>query len=85
MKVFEMFRWKEKEKQDINNIIKEEKMKIKKETVYQVRLSGHYILLIQTMITNAKIRDSLSEQGKNMADVLYDSLECDSEEIKWKN
>lgn len=56
-------------------------MKIKKEKVYQIKLSGHQILLIQTMITNTEIRDSLSADGQTMADVLYDSLD-EAEEIK---
>jgi len=56
-------------------------MKIKKGKVYQMKLSGDQILLIQAMIVNGEIHDSLSESGKEMAQVLYESLEEDVEEV----
>ena len=56
--------------------------RIEKEKVYQIKLSGHQIKLIQAMILSSDIRDSLSEVGQIKADVLYESLEDDSEELK---
>lgn len=57
-------------------------MKIEKDSVYEIKLSGHQILLIQTMIVNSDVRESLNTNGLLMADVLYDSLEHDVEKIK---
>lgn len=57
-------------------------MKIEKDSVYEIKLSGHQILLIQTMIVNSDVRESLNANGLLMADVLYDSLEHDVEKIK---
>ena len=55
---------------------------IEKEKVYQIKLSGHQIKLMQAMILNSDIRNTLSELGQTQADVLYESLEEDSEEVK---
>lgn len=57
-------------------------MKIEKDSVYEIKLSGHQILLIQTMIVNSDVRESLNTNGLLMADILYDSLEHDVEKIK---
>ena len=57
--------------------------KIEKEKVYQIKLSGDQIKLMQAMILNSDIRNTLSELGQTQADVLYESLEEDSEEVKW--
>jgi len=56
--------------------------KIEKEKVYQIKLSGDQIKLMQAMILNSDIRNTLSELGQTQADVLYESLEEDSEEVK---
>ena len=55
--------------------------RINKEKVYRIELSGFQIKLIQAMIVNSDIKDSLSELGQITADVLYKSLEDDSEEL----
>jgi len=56
--------------------------KIEKEKVYQIKLSGDQIKLMQAMILNSDIRNTLSELGQTQADVLYEQLEEDSEEVK---
>lgn len=54
-------------------------MKIQKGKVYNFKLSGDQMLLIRLLIVNSEVYNSLNEQGKQMADVLYDSLETDGE------
>lgn len=57
-------------------------MKIKPDSVYQIKLSGHQIFLIRHLIIQGDIRRALSEKGQTIADALYESLENDIEEIK---
>lgn len=53
--------------------------KIKPNSIYQIKLSGHQIKLMQTAITQVKVHDCFNEKAELQADVLYDSLENDSE------
>lgn len=63
---------------------KENKMamqKIDKEKVYKVLLSGAQIIWIQTILTQA-MNLNLSEKGETISEVLYQTLEEESEEVK---
>ena len=55
--------------------------KIDKEKVYKVLLSGAQIIWIQTILAQAKLLQ-LNEQGETIAEVLYQTLEEESEEVK---
>lgn len=61
-------------------------MKIFKTKMYQVKLSGYQILLIQELIQNSPRLNALSIQGDSKGDELYNVLEYHSElleEHKW--
>jgi hypothetical protein len=57
-------------------------MKIQKDKLYQIKLSGDQILLIQELISNSPRLNALSIQGNSDGDDLYNLLEYHSELVE---